>query len=120
MFDGWGIFLDCLQDARGSNDGRIQEVLFDLARLGIEVEGTRCVHDRLEWRVTLDGMLKSPLLRNILNDSKIKPFFWNVGVSILDFIGLFLRADGRDYGVTMVEQDIENMCGDEATSAWYC
>ena len=66
--------------------------------------------------INLDCLVESSWLCNILYDLKIELRLWCVGVRGADLLCLFFRTDCRRYGMAMLQQDIENVCGNEATS----
>lgn len=55
----------------------------------------------LERRITLDSLIESSLLGNVLHNSEVKFALWCIWMSFFDLIDLFLGSDRRDYGVSM-------------------
>lgn len=83
----------------------------------IEVERTGSVDYSLERRVRDDGFVESILLSNVFDDGKVKLVRVEAGVSLLDLVGLCLRANSGDDTVTTLEEDIEDVGGDEARAS---
>jgi hypothetical protein len=67
--------------------------------------------------VNLDRLIKGVLFCNILHNPEIKLRCWDIGMCFSDLLGLLLRSNGCDDGVTPLEEDIENMRCNEATTA---
>lgn len=66
--------------------------------------------------VNLYRFVKGALLRNILDDAEIQLGLWRVRVCISDLLRLLLGAHGGDDGVAALEEDVEDVGGDEATA----
>lgn len=80
----------------------------------VEVEGAGSVNDGLERRVRNDGLVKSTLLGDILYDGEVELVRAVAGVSLLDLVGLLLRANSRNDTVATVKENVQNMGGNEA------
>lgn len=80
----------------------------------VEVEGAGSVNDGLERRVRDDGLVESTLLGNVLYDGKVQLVRAIAGVSLLDLIGLLLRANSRDNTVATVKENVQKVGGNEA------
>lgn len=70
----------------------------------------------LQFTRGLDTFVESIFLGNVLYDSEIKFRGGYVGMSGFDGIGFLLRAHRRDHSVAVLEENIKDMCGDEARS----
>lgn len=99
LLDTGSALLDRLQNASRTNDGGVKQLLLDIGY--VEVERARGVNDSFKWRIRLDSLVESTLLRNVFHDREIKLVLAIAWVSFLDLIGLFLAADGGDDGMTV-------------------
>jgi len=72
------------------------------------------VNDGLEGRVRDNSLVEGVLLRDVLDDGEVELVLAVLGVSLLDLVGLLLGADGGDDAVAVLEQDVEDVGGDEA------
>lgn len=66
--------------------------------------------------VDLNRFVKGALLRDILDDAEIQFRHRRIRVRFLDLIGLLLRAHRRYDAVAALEQEFEDVGGDEAAA----
>lgn len=66
--------------------------------------------------VDLDRFVKGALLRDILDDAEIQFRHRRGGVRFLDLLGLLLRAHCRHDAVATLEQEVEDVGGDETAA----
>jgi len=65
--------------------------------------------------IDLDSFIEGPFDSDIFYDLEGEGFSGG-GVGRLDLVGFGLAADGRDYGVAVLEEDFEDVGGDESAS----
>jgi len=68
--------------------------------------------------INLDSLIESSFLCNVLNDTEVELGSWDVWVSGFDLVCFFLGSDGGYNGMTTLEENIEDMGGNETTSTW--
>jgi hypothetical protein len=66
--------------------------------------------------VDLNRFVKGALLRDILDDAEIQFRHRRIRVRFLDLVGLLLRAHRRHDAVAALEQELEDVGGDEAAA----
>jgi hypothetical protein len=64
----------------------------------------------------LNCFVKGTRNSNIGDDSKTKLLLWDIRVGFLDIFGFLLCTDSREYCMTMLEENVENVSGYEATT----
>ena len=69
-----------------------------------------------KWRIRNDSLVKSSRLCNILHDGEVKFVSWYVGVSLLDLVRLLLGSNSRHNRMAMLQEEIQNVGGNEATA----
>ncbi|EPE07686.1 origin recognition complex subunit 6 [Ophiostoma piceae UAMH 11346] len=106
-----GILLDALEDARGANDGRVDEVLDGVGHAVVEGRGS--VQDNLDAG-DLDRLVERVGLRELGNNLDLETVLAQLGVSLVDVGGLGLAADGGDNGVALGEELLDDVGGNEA------
>ena len=73
--------------------------------------------DGLEGWIGDDGFVEGIFLRDVFYEGEVELRFGVFGVGLFDFVGFFLRADGCYYAVPVLEEDVEDVGGDEAGAA---
>lgn len=74
----------------------------------LEMERGSRVQDNFQAR-DFDNLVKGAGLGNVGHNDRVEPVLAQVGVGIVDFLGLFLRADGSDDRVTPREKRLEDV-----------
>jgi len=80
------------------------------------VEGAGGVNDGFEGGVGDHGFLEGVGLRDVFDDCEVELVFSVLGFCFFDLVGFGLRAHCSDDGVSMFEEDIKDVGGDEAAS----
>ena len=111
------VLLDRLQHARRSNDRRVEQVLLGVC--DVEVEGGGGMDHRLQ-AVDFHRLVEGALLRDVGHDAEIELRGGGLRVRIADFLGFFFGSHGGYYGVSMLQQDIEDMRSNEAAATCCC
>lgn len=114
-FDGGGILLDCLENTCRSDDRGIEEVLFHVG--DVKVEGRRGVDYGFEAG-DFDGFIEGAFDCDVGDDAEIKFRGGCVGVGFFDLLGFFFGADRCDDRMAVLEEDVEDVCCDEAATAF--
>lgn len=109
--DAWGGLCDGPEDARGADDGRVDQVLLGVGN--VEVEGGGRVEDGLETR-GLDDLVEGVRLGDIRHDDGLQAVLSQAGVGGVDSLCFFLGPDSGDNLVAPFEQLLEDVSGDEA------
>jgi hypothetical protein len=76
--------------------------------------------NRLQFTRRLDAFIESTFLGDILYDSEIKFRGGHVGMGGFNGIGFLLRTHRGDHSVAVLEENVEDMGGDEARSTFDC
>ena len=71
----------------------------------------------LKWWVGLYSVGERSFLGDIFDDGKVQLIFGNIGVSISDRLSFRLGSDSRNYRMTLFQQQVEDMCSDEASAS---
>ena len=74
--------------------------------------------DGFEGRVGDDGLVKGAFFGNIFDYGEGKLVLAVFGVGVLDALGFVLGAHCCDDRMAILEQRFEDVCSDEAGSAW--
>jgi hypothetical protein len=111
----WRILLNGLQHTSSTDDSRVKQVLLGIC--DVEMEGGGSVDDCFQ-AVDLDGFVEGALLSNVFDDAEVELGGRYVVVRFFDFVGFVLGAYRGDDSVAVLEQDVEYVGGDEATSSW--
>ena len=98
MFDRGSIFLDGFEDTSRSYDGRIKQVFLDIR--SIEMKWGGGVYDCLKGWIRFHRIIKSALLRDILNYDEVEVALRGFWVRLFDLVGFLLRAYSRNDRVT--------------------
>lgn len=80
------------------------------------MEGAASVNNSFK-AVYLNRFIEGAFDSNVFNDSVIQLRFGCVWMSLKDLLALLLRTDGGDDGVSMLEQNINDMSSNEARPA---
>jgi hypothetical protein len=76
------------------------------------------MNNRLQFPRRLDTLIESTFLGNILYDSEIEFRGRHIGMSGFDGVSFLLRTHRGDHGVAVLEENVEDMGGDEARSTF--
>jgi hypothetical protein len=115
-FHRWCVCFNGLKYSCGAVDSGIEKVFLGVG--DVEVEGGGRVDYGFET-IDLQGVVESSFDGDVGDDFEGEFGGGGIWVSILDGVGFLLGADGGYYFVTMLEENVEDVCGDEARTTWF-